>query len=143
MIGALIIEPKTPPLERVNVPPLMSSGVIAPALALSARFLRDWVRKIYVFTIKERHPLDVTHDRNNQTLLGLDSHTDINEVSVDDFIGFVIDNRVDDRSLNKSPGTSLQKEAHEAQLETRLLGPLFTKILPHVHNVLHVDLGQN
>jgi len=34
MIGVPIMEPKTPPLETVNVPPAISSNSIFPSLAL-------------------------------------------------------------------------------------------------------------
>ena len=38
-IGVESIEPKTPPFEIVKVPPLISSTVISPSLALSANLL--------------------------------------------------------------------------------------------------------
>ena len=51
MIGADIMDPKTPPLEIVKVPPDISSSSRLLFFAFSARFFKVWVNSDYILTV--------------------------------------------------------------------------------------------
>ena len=94
-IGVESSEPKTPPLEIVNVPPLRSS---MPSLLSRARLgeARD-----LVLDLGERQLIGVVHDRHHEAALGADRDAEVDVLVVDD-VG-AVDLGVDERHLAAAP----------------------------------------
>ena len=80
MIGVESIEPKTPPLEIENVPPVSSSSVSLPSLARLPN-------SAICFSIsRDRHLVGVAQDRHHQAALGAHGDADVVVAVVDDVI---------------------------------------------------------
>ena len=103
MIGVDSIEPNTPPLQIVNVPPVSSSSVSLPSCARLPK------SAICLLDVGDRQLVGVAQDRHDQAARAADRDADVEVAVVDDVVA--VDRRVDDRVLLQRVHRRLDEEA--------------------------------
>ena len=77
-MGVPIIDPKTPPVVMVKVPPAISSRVIFPSRAFTDRFWSSYRKLVhesstYLLNVSVSHVVAITEDGDNEASWGGDS----------------------------------------------------------------------
>jgi len=93
-----------------------------------------------LFNVQVVHVVAITQHRHHETLFGCygDAHVDV--VTINDLVGGVVDDGVDNGLILKSIGGGLDEGRHEAQLDTVFLEEGVLVLLPESDDVCHVDL---
>ena len=131
MIGVDSIEPNTPPLVIVYVPPVSSSiGELAVLRALAE--IGD-----LLLDLGDRQLVGVAQDRHDQAARAADGDADVEVAVIDDVVA--VDRRVDHRELLQRVHRRLDEEAHEAELDAVLLLEALLVPVAQVDHRLHVD----
>ena len=110
------MDPNTPPLVIVNVPPTMSSSSILPSLAfkliLCSSYKFIFNSNYYFLNACITQILAVPENWDNQSTWSSHSYTNINEISVDNIT--LVNDCVDNWLLLEGGGGSSNEGTHEA-----------------------------
>ena len=136
-IGVDNMEPYTPPLLMVKVPPVSSSIRQAVVLGLFGKVT------YLPLDLGKAEFLGTAQDRNHQPLAAADGHSDIAVIMVDDVTA--VDGSVYQRKILQAGNRRPDKKGHESQPYPVFVGEFLTDLLArpfHLRHVRFIEGGQ-